>query len=161
MKYTPTGLTVSRGVASSPHVSSRVILQKSRQVQTFCRLIDCDIPEPERVLNLFTAWNNTFYPCHVRVFLFKYYNNILGTNSRVSHFNNTIDGGCTFCSITGPNPVPQETVLHVFFTCQTTRAVLDTICIRYLNNFMLDRSLFFLGNHSNVESENKLLSQLF
>jgi hypothetical protein len=142
-------------------VSNKVVLQKSRQVRTFCRLIDCNIPEPGRVQNLFSAWNNGFYPCSFRVFLFKYYNNILGINSRVAHFNNMIDGGCTFCLISGPHPVPQETVLHVFFTCPTTRSVLDTICMRYLNNIELDESLFFLGTHSEIEAENKLLSGFF
>jgi hypothetical protein len=140
------------------NVNSRVKFQNSRQVGTFCRVIDCEIPD--RVQHLFTAWNNVFYPCHVRVFLFKYYNNILGTNSRISHFNNTIDGSCTFCLITGPNPVPQETVIHVFFNCPTTRAVLETICERYLDNIVLSEGLFFLGNHS-TESENRTLSGFF
>jgi hypothetical protein len=142
--------------------NNRVVLQKSRQVQTFCRLIDCDVPEPGRVRNLFTTWNNVFYPCHLRVFLFKYYNNILGVNSRVAHFNNTVDGGCTFCLISGPHPVAQETVMHLFFACPVTRAILDNICMRYLNNnLVLEEKVYFLGTHSDFETENKLLSGFF
>jgi hypothetical protein len=142
-------------------VNNRVILHKSRQVRTFCRLIDCNVPEPGRVQNLFTAWNNGFYPCHFWVFLFKYYNNILGINSRVAHFNNTIDGGCTFCLISGPHPVPQETVMHLFFACPSTRVVLEAICMSYLNNIVLEETLYFLGTNSEIEAENKLLSGFF
>jgi hypothetical protein len=142
-------------------VNNKVVLHKSRQVRTFCRLIDCNVPEPCRVQNLFTAWNNGFYPCHFRVFLFKYYNNILGINSRVAHFNNAIDGGCTFCLISGPHPVPQETVMHLFFACPSKRVVLETICMRYLNNIVLEETLYFLGTNSEIETENKLLSGFF
>jgi hypothetical protein len=140
--------------------SSRVKLLNSRQVNTFCRLIDCGVPDTERVYHLFTTWNNAFYPCYLRVFLFKYYNNILGTNSRVSHFNNTIDGGCTFCHITGPNPVPQETVLHIFFDCPTVNVVVESVCERFLDNIIITKDMFFLGNYGN-ETDNKTMSDFF
>jgi hypothetical protein len=86
----------------------------------------------------------------------------LGVNSRVAHFNNTVDGGCTFCLISGPHPVTQETVMHLFFACPVTRAILDTICMRYLNNnLVLEENVYFLGMHSDLETENKLLSGFF
>jgi hypothetical protein len=86
----------------------------------------------------------------------------LGVNSRVAHFNNTVDGGCTFCLISGPHPVAQETVMHLFFACPVTRAILDTICMRYLNNnLVLEENVYFLGMHSDLETENKLLSGFF
>ncbi len=53
-------------------------------------------------------------------------------------------------------------MLHLFFACPVTRAILDNICMRYLNNnLVLEEIVYFLGTHSDFETENKLLSGFF
>ena len=54
---------------------------------------------------------------HTRTFLFKFYNNLLGLNSRVAHFVRGHPRTCTFCDIRhDPDPNPENT-LHLFFEC--------------------------------------------
>jgi hypothetical protein len=71
-------------------------------------------------------------PNKIREFVYKFNNNILGLNTRVSHFNRNVNRGCTFCSLRpdpnpAPNPVPDETFLHLFFDCVTTQSILNII----------------------------------
>lgn len=75
-------------------------ISSSINCKTFLRLIDCASPGDIRLQYLYTSWNKFYYNSHIRVFLFKYYNNLLGLNSRVRHFNRDIDASCTFCSKT-------------------------------------------------------------
>ncbi len=68
-----------------------------------------------------------------RMFLFKFYNNILGLNTRVSHFDNNVSRKCTLCTInqqshftnatpgTVPVPVPDKTFKHLFFDFPVTK----------------------------------------
>jgi hypothetical protein len=47
--------------------------------------------------SIVSSWNIGFFNSSVRVFIYMLYNNILGTNSRVTHFNQGVDASCTFC----------------------------------------------------------------
>ncbi len=87
------------------------------QVKTFMRLIDCEPPSDSRITSLFCSWNETLFSSRINMFKFKFYNNILGTNNRISHFNRDVDAACTFCSLVGPRPVPEESFRHIFFDC--------------------------------------------
>jgi hypothetical protein len=51
--------------------------------------------------------------------------NILGLNTRVSHFNNEINRACTFCK-DGPGANPDETFEHLFFSCTHTGTCINT-----------------------------------
>jgi hypothetical protein len=54
--------------------------------------------------------------------------NILNSlNSRVSHFNANINRNCTFCRNTNAVPCPDETFLHLFFECDSTKSVLNRV----------------------------------
>jgi hypothetical protein len=68
----------------------------------------------------------------IKTFLFKYFNNILGINTRLSHFVANRNRGCTFCEIKNtvvplqvqnpvPVPIPDESFEHLFYGCMTTR----------------------------------------
>jgi hypothetical protein len=133
-------------------------LSGSRQCKTFLRLIDCESPDTPRLSNLYTSWSLGFYPANVRVFLYKYYNNILGINSRVCHFNPLINGSCTFCGINGPYPPNNETIVHIFYDCPYVNDIIEHMASRYLHNFPLNQRSFFITDCCEYERDNKLLT---
>ena len=97
---------------------------KFPQVKTFSWLVSTQHIETTRLKNMMGAGNNNFIPGKIRTFLFKFYNNILGLNSRVAKFNRTTDLSCTFCSLTNYRLTERETFLPLFFYCETTNRIL-------------------------------------
>jgi hypothetical protein len=91
---------------------------------------------------------------NINMFKFKFYNNILGLNSRVAHFNNEIDAGCTFCKVTGPFPVPSETFVHIFYDCPSVYKIIQTLYSRYFLNQTISKEYYFLANYSEIERDN-------
>jgi hypothetical protein len=97
-----------------------------------------------------SEWNWSGFTNRQKMFLFKFYNNILGLNVRTSHFVPNGTRNCFFCS---KNPVPvftNETFLHLFYACQTTKNWHE----RFINICFLElpamdenekKSLWFLG----------------
>ncbi len=66
-------------------------------INKFKALIDCVPPEENRIKSLFYTWNKPFLESRMRIFKFKYYNNIL-----VAHYDRKVPAECTFCNISGP-----------------------------------------------------------
>ena len=100
------------------------------------------------------AWNNFFLLGKMFTFLFKFYNNSLGLNSRVAKFNNTVDPGCTFCSLTNTRPVCMESFAHLFYYCDTTNKIIAEFFQRYFTIDLPDNNVFFSGNISTKEDKN-------
>jgi hypothetical protein len=123
---------------------------KKTQVKTFFRLTGITlIPEPE-LEQLSSLWSLNCLPNKLREFIYKFNNNVLGLNTRVSHFNNAIARGCTFCSKNAIIPVPDEDFIHLFFTCRTTNQILENFCNivisdLQLNNDQMKKKFFFVG----------------
>ncbi len=63
---------------------SEQTVKSGTQVRTFLRTIEEDCPSFARLRSLYSNWNVSFLNSSIREFIFKYYNNILGTNSRVA-----------------------------------------------------------------------------
>ena len=103
------------------------------------------------------AWNNNYLPGKIRTFLFKFYNNILGINSQVSKFNNTVDPGCTFSTIKNMRPVCKETFAHIFYYCETTNKIIAEFFERYFTIALPGPHVFFTGQISEKENENRSL----
>jgi hypothetical protein len=95
-----------------------------RPVKKFLELIDCQRPNEVRLKSLFFSWDKYFLPSRLKTFKFKYYNNVLGLNARVAHFNITVSAECTFCNIAGPYPAPAESLSHIFYNCPVTTNLL-------------------------------------
>jgi zinc-binding in reverse transcriptase len=104
---------------------AKIKSRNNTTVKTFFRLINLHIPVEREVEKLNILWNNTCYPNKLREFAWKFRTNILGINTRVSHFNANISRGCTFCSKNNLAPVPDESFLHLFFDCRTTCSLLN------------------------------------
>ena len=98
---------------------------ESESVITFFKLISEPIPEQGEVENVASLWSLPALPNRFREFLFKYFNNRLGINSRTAHF-----GGdtryCTFCLIDN-YPLVDESFIHLFYNCRTVRLVQERI----------------------------------
>ena len=99
-------------------------LKNLQQVKTFARLTGSVNTEISRLKSMMGAWNNNFLQGKIRIFLFKFYNNILGLNTRVAKFNRETDPSCTFCSISNLRHAEQEVFAHVFYFCETTNKLL-------------------------------------
>ena len=86
-------------------------LAKLSQVKTFSRLTGSDNIDTSRLKGMMGAWCNNFLPGKIRIFLFKFYNNIPGLNYRVpaAKFNILTDPSCTFCSSSNLRPAERET----------------------------------------------------
>ena len=118
-------------------------------------------PENSVLKHLYSLWNMSSFFNSFREFLLKFFNNQLGLNSRTIHFGGT-DRCCTFCRLS--NRTVDETFVHLFFECPTTRNVQDEIENTLLepsnddiyskkcrwfgftkdNNFNIFRSVFYL-----------------
>jgi hypothetical protein len=86
-------------------------------VKTFLRITNIVESEEAKIRVLFAFWANCFIPNQFREFAYKFCNNALGINTRLSHFVADRGRGCTFCILAGTNQPPDETFLHLFFTC--------------------------------------------
>jgi hypothetical protein len=68
-------------------------------------------------------------------------------NTRTVHFTDRTDRSCTFCSIANKNIRPDETFLHLFYSCDYTAAVLNNFYNEYFRNLGLSpenkRKLWF------------------
>jgi hypothetical protein len=89
----------------------KVANSKNKKIKTFFQLVDV-FPDPE--LEKFQSeWAKGFYPMKVRDFIYKFRNNILGINTRVSHFANNVSRRCTFCVLANARNIEDETFSHL------------------------------------------------
>jgi hypothetical protein len=88
-----------------------------------------------------------------RMFVFKFFNNILGINTRTFHFGTNVTRRCLFCFKAGRADT-DETFLHLFLTCPTVTEWHN----EFLNSFIAPltplnlenrKKLFFLGYFNN------------
>jgi hypothetical protein len=91
--------------------------EKMTQVKSYNKSTDTNFVNEDICRFNFSLWNIYSLPNRFKVFLFKYHNNLLGTGSRVSHFNPLADVACVFCTKNHIFPAPLESFSHVFFDC--------------------------------------------
>ena len=127
------------------------------QVKTYALLTGSVNTPDARIRGMLGAWNNNSLPGKIRTFLFKFYNNILGINARVSKFNNTVDPGCTFCTLKNTRPVCKESFAHIFYYCETTYKIIAEFFERYFTITIPGPQVFFTGQISEKENENRSL----
>jgi hypothetical protein len=104
---------------------------KSKFFVTFHTLTMTVLPNKTILGNRISMWTRTGLNNRVRTFIFKFYNNLLGLNTRLSHFVINQSRNCAFCTGT-PDPVPDETFLHLFFYCPATRQWHDSFLSKYV-----------------------------
>jgi hypothetical protein len=126
---------------------------------TFLQITGTEFPGEKQYGNIVSLWNSQGLPNRIRVFLFKFFNNILGINTRLSHFVPNQSRGCTFCLLTGTNPLPDETFIHVFFDCATVKNWHNKFFNEFFpNNYLVDvqdrKTILLLGRVHEPDSDN-------
>jgi hypothetical protein len=105
-------------------------ISKLKSFVTFQNLIGVNLPGKYTLSARISMWNISGITNRIRTFFFKFYNNILGLNIRTSHFVPNQNRNCTFCSASGQNN--DETFIHLFFDCQTTRGWQERFLEKYI-----------------------------
>jgi hypothetical protein len=90
--------------------------------KTFFRLLNIDYVGNPTFSPILAWWNLNCLPNRVRMFAFKFYNNILGLNTRTFHFATNPVRYCQFCYLGNRLDPPEETFMHLFFSCPTVQA---------------------------------------
>jgi hypothetical protein len=133
-------------------------LSKTKSVVSFLSITNLVYPEPNGLRMQITIWNIGGISNRVRVFFFKFYNNLLGLNTRLSHFVANQSRGCNFCEGSA-DPVPDETFIHVFLQCPTSTGWRDSFLTKYFPFFiqMNDRQkseFYLLGKMPGFRNDN-------
>jgi hypothetical protein len=168
-----TTLFESVGILKKPGKKIRSLFLKKRRkafelrtqgaTETFLNVSGVSFPGEKQYGTAISMWNGQGITNRVKVFLFKFFNNILGINTRLSHFVPNHTRGCTFCSTNGINPVPDETFVHIFFNCPTVRNWHDRFLfeytqIGYLRNDQERKNFFFLGRVLEPDGDNYFIT---
>jgi zinc-binding in reverse transcriptase len=101
---------------------------KKTTTKTFFRLIGVAPPTEEEIEKKNILWSLSFIPNKIREFIYKFKNNILGLNTRISHFNLNVSRACSFCILRNVLAlVPDEKFQHLFFSCPSTSNIQSEI----------------------------------
>jgi hypothetical protein len=115
-------------------------LAQQQTIKTFFRLVNFNIDTvPEvRIRSGACLWGDYALHNHFRDFLYKFFNNCLGINTRTSHFVPDRGRGCTFCTLQGVGIAPDESFLHLFYDCDSATRIHSTFKTKFFYNFNLD-----------------------
>ncbi len=138
-------------------------LSNQKVTENFLEVSGTVFPGERQYGSVISLWNAQGLTNRSKVFLFKFFNNILGINTRLSHFVPNHPRGCTFCVLNGTLSVPDETFMHIFFECGTVRSWHDGFLADYFpNNYVRNeqdrRNIFFLGRVHEPDSDNFFIS---
>jgi hypothetical protein len=118
-------------------------ITKLTQVNTMIRINNTTVRGVERVKSMYSMWEKVYLNNDIRVFLLKYYNNILGLGNRVAHFVQNAESRCTFCLIANrPDPVSFE---HIFYSFPTTQNILTKFFEKFMTK-MLTAEVYITGS---------------
>jgi len=125
-----------------------------QQVKTYCRITSTEFVNEECSSYNLSCWNTFSFPNRFKVFLFKFYNNILGTGDRVAHFNDETNPACIFCIRALNLPPPIESFSHIFYDCPTSTNIVMRFVEKYFNG-EITRNQYFSGNFSPEKKVNQ------
>ena len=128
-------------------------------IKSYRKITNILYSSPEAALANLTCWSIFSLPNRVRVFLYKFYNNILGTGNRVIHFNPDAVVHCNFCHREGLNPSPLETFTHVFYDCPVVYDCIKRIYDKYIQVELVQQTYF--SGEFNVENKERKAINLF
>jgi len=128
-------------------------LESQTTCKTFFRLTGIDYVGNEIYAKIISLWTFSGFTNRFKMFVFKFYNNILGINTRTSHFGTNITRYCFFCTKMNPPSNNDESFEHLFFSCQTTQEWQRLFLIRCFPELPAltitnKKELWFLGLHN-------------
>jgi hypothetical protein len=106
-------------------------INQSKFFGTFHNLTQVILPSDKILNSRISMWNTNGLTNRARTFLFKFYNNLLGLNTRLSHFVINQSRNCAFC-VSTVDPVPHETFLHLFIDCPVSMSWQDQFLSKYV-----------------------------
>ena len=119
-------------------------------VRTYSRVTENIFTDEKAIEKLYSQWQSFYVTNNMREFIFKFLNNSLPINTRVSHFVNDHGRGCTFCTCSRQVTVPDETFRHLFFECIHTSSLLEGMQRDFFLDIPLDtdenRKKFIFGD---------------
>jgi len=133
-------------------------LETLTTTQKFFSLIDVQYRDNDHFSLRLSLWNcNGFYN-RQKTFAFKFFNNLLGLNVRLSHFVENQSRNCTFCTLSNRQNT-DETFAHLFFECETTRNWQTNFISKFLGieqalTISEQKQLFFLGEIPGGRTDN-------
>jgi hypothetical protein len=99
---------------------------------SFFEITGLPVPDSSYLKKCWGFWNKSYLGNKCREFLFKFYNNILGTNDRVSKFVQGHNPECTLCEINKePRPRQAESFYHVFYACPYSSKIRDAVIQKF------------------------------
>ena len=113
---------------------------------SFFNICGVPVPDSDTLESVLPLWTINAIPNQLHEFIFKFFNNKLGNNTRTSHFGGSTRF-CKFCSIVS-NPNTDETFEHLFLTCPITNVVheqLDEAVFRSRHVSLPNKKLYWLG----------------
>jgi hypothetical protein len=111
---------------------SKQKIENVHTVKSFFEITGIVAPDPVQLRKCWGFWNKTYLGNKCREFLFKFYNNILGTNDRVSKFVQGHNPECTLCVISNePLPRQAESFNHIFFSCVYSERIREAVEKKY------------------------------
>jgi hypothetical protein len=111
---------------------SKQKIEKVHTVKSFFEITGLVAPEATQLRKCWGLWNKTYLGNKCREFLFKFYNNILGTNDRVSKFVQGHNPECTLCELSNePLPRQSESFCHIFFSCAYSEKIRDAVVRKF------------------------------
>jgi hypothetical protein len=96
-------------------------LEKQQTSKTFFQITGIPYVGNKIFSSITAIWTVPGFTNRQKTFIFKYFNNILGINTRTSHFAANATRVCFFCTKKNPPEANDETFLHLFHTCSTPR----------------------------------------
>jgi hypothetical protein len=98
------------------------------------------VPNWELSKNMNALWGQSFLENSVRTFSFKLFNNVLGTNQRVSRFIAGHSPWCTFCTIMRTPDLEEESINHLFQHCPVVEPIILETTRWFWGNIELTRT---------------------
>jgi hypothetical protein len=126
--------------------------------KTFFRLLNTEYIGNKAFSVAISWWNFNRLPNRVRMFAFKFFNNILGLNTRTFHFATNPTRVCQFCHLANILNPPDENFIHLFLQCPTVRGWHDNFIHKYFNSLIMSpeerTKFFYLGIPPNSNEPN-------
>jgi hypothetical protein len=131
-------------------------LEQHQTVKSFFRITNMVYVGNDYYSKIISLWSTHSISSRLSSFIFKFFNNTLGLNTRVSHFGENISQNCTFCVGEGRAPT-DESFLHLFVECPSTTAWADKLNQEYLGGHALQdfeskRRFWLLGKLTGEDS---------
>jgi len=107
-------------------------LEKQVFTVTFLRVTETEFDNGSNHSERMALWKKNGINNRMKTFIFKFFNNLLGINTRLSHFVDNWSRKCTFCNSKGEINQSDETFKHLFLDCKYTTQLHNSFMQKYL-----------------------------